>query len=147
MQLDVLLRVRYGECDAQNVVFNARYADYVDVASTEYMRYLCGGYVELTARGLETQVVSLQIDWQSPARFDDVLVARMGCDKVGNRSFSLYCDFLQHRDNTPVARAKITYVAMDAKTFEPISVPDWMRSALSAEGEITPVNLAGEIEK
>jgi len=27
------LRVRYGECDAQKVVFNARYADYVDVAT------------------------------------------------------------------------------------------------------------------
>ncbi len=24
----LLLRVRYGECDAQQVVFNARYADY-----------------------------------------------------------------------------------------------------------------------
>ena len=29
------LRVRYGECDAQKVVFNARYADYIDLATTE----------------------------------------------------------------------------------------------------------------
>lgn len=28
------LRVRYGECDAQKVVFNARYGDYVDLASS-----------------------------------------------------------------------------------------------------------------
>ena len=27
------LRVRYGECDAQKVVFNARYADYVDLGT------------------------------------------------------------------------------------------------------------------
>ena len=33
-------RVRYGECDAQGVVFNARYADFVDIAVNEYVRTL-----------------------------------------------------------------------------------------------------------
>ena len=31
--LQLLVRVRYAECDAQGVVFNARYADYADLAS------------------------------------------------------------------------------------------------------------------
>ena len=35
-------RVRYGECDAQQIVFNARWADYVDIAATEYTRALFG---------------------------------------------------------------------------------------------------------
>ena len=33
---ELLLRVRYSECDAQEVVFNARYADYADLAATEF---------------------------------------------------------------------------------------------------------------
>ena len=70
-------RVRYSECDAQGVVFNARYADFVDMASTEFWRALVGGYKALVARGLETQVVSLLINWKSPARFDDVMCARV----------------------------------------------------------------------
>ena len=32
------LRVRYGECDAQGIVFNANYLAYVDVALTELWR-------------------------------------------------------------------------------------------------------------
>ena len=32
------LRVRYQECDAQHVVFNARYGDYVDLACFEFLR-------------------------------------------------------------------------------------------------------------
>ena len=40
-----LLRVRYGECDAQQVVFNARYADYIDIAMTEYFREVVGGSI------------------------------------------------------------------------------------------------------
>ena len=30
------MQVRYGECDAQKVVFNARYGDYTDLAATEF---------------------------------------------------------------------------------------------------------------
>lgn len=41
------LRVRYGECDAQGVVFNARYGDYVDIAVNEYIRTLFGNYQNL----------------------------------------------------------------------------------------------------
>ena len=32
------LRVRYVECDAQKVVFNSRYSEYVDVGMTEFLR-------------------------------------------------------------------------------------------------------------
>ena len=32
------LRVRYQDCDAQKVVFNARYGDYFDVACIEFLR-------------------------------------------------------------------------------------------------------------
>jgi acyl-CoA thioester hydrolase len=32
------LRVRYGECDAQKVVFNSRYSGYVDIAASEFLR-------------------------------------------------------------------------------------------------------------
>lgn len=51
------LRVRYGECDAQQVVFNARYGDYIDIAATEFYRALFGSYQALVERGLDSQVV------------------------------------------------------------------------------------------
>ena len=66
-------RVRYNECDAQLVVFNARYADYVDLAMTEFMRSLGRDYNALLARGLDNQVVKMTLEWQAPARFDDVI--------------------------------------------------------------------------
>jgi acyl-CoA thioester hydrolase len=78
------LRVRYAECDAQQVVFNARYADYIDVAATEYIRALFGGYQNLIARGMDTQVVNMNISWKAPARFDDVLEIIVTPEKIGN---------------------------------------------------------------
>ena len=67
----LLLRVRYGECDAQQVVFNARYGDYVDVAATEFYRAVFGSYQALLEQGLDSQVVRMVTDWSAPARFDD----------------------------------------------------------------------------
>src|SRR3979490_1096372 len=36
------LRVRYIECDAQKVVFNSRYGEYVDVSINEFLRAIGG---------------------------------------------------------------------------------------------------------
>jgi len=93
-----LLRVRYGECDAQNVVFNPRYADYVDVVSTEYMRHVWGGYEKLVAAGMDMQVVSLKLDWSASASFDDVLVIKVKTKHIGNTSFSLSFEFKRYNE-------------------------------------------------
>ena len=34
------LRVRWGECDAQGIVFNAQYMNYIEVGQAEYFRNL-----------------------------------------------------------------------------------------------------------
>ena len=39
-----VLRIRYNECDPQNVVFNANYFTYFDITITELWREACGSY-------------------------------------------------------------------------------------------------------
>src|ERR1700761_2088408 len=50
------LRIRYGECDAQGIVFNANFLAYVDVALTEIWRATMGSYDALLATGVDTVV-------------------------------------------------------------------------------------------
>src|SRR6516225_7155313 len=86
------LRVRYGECDAQKVVFNARYGDYVDLAATEYLRAL--GFGEALIDGtLDYQLVKQTIEWKLSARFDQVLELSVYAKHLGNTSFTLVTDF------------------------------------------------------
>ncbi|WP_100657431.1 acyl-CoA thioesterase [Alteromonas flava] len=147
MRTDVLLRVRYAECDPQNVVFNARYADYVDVASTEYLRKLCGGYDQLESAGFATQVVSLTIDWHSSARFDDVLMLAIECEHVGTSSFTLTCSIMQYSAQIPVATARVVYVFMEASLSAKCAIPDHVRSELLSSKAYGPINLAGVADK
>lgn len=118
------IRVRYAECDAQQVVFNARYADYADLAATEYMRALIGDFKNLLALGYDNQVVSLNIDWKRPAAFDDVLDLVTSIDHIGNTSFRLLINMYSvTQNNELIAQAKVTYVVVDGNTFEKASVP------------------------
>ena len=118
------IRVRYAECDAQQVVFNARYGDYADLAATEYMRALIGDFKNLLALGYDNQVVSLHIDWKRSATFDDVLDLITSIEHVGNTSFRLLINMhsvTQH--NQLIAQAKVTYVVVDATSFKKVKIP------------------------
>lgn len=127
---ELLIRVRYGECDAQQVVFNARYADYVDLAITEYFRALFGGFKKLLEQGLDNQVVRLAIDWRSPARFDDVLSLTVTTTRIGNTSYTMRVDFADRDTAREIASAEVTYVLVSAGDHQKLTLPDDFRARL-----------------
>lgn len=137
-------RVRYGECDAQGVVFNARYADFVDIAVNEYIRTLFGDYQRLLDQDLDIQVVSLTVNWKAPAKFDDVLEARIRAGRIGNTSFTLHLEFFRHGDDRFIADADITYVVIQPSVMAKVSIPGPVRELLErgAPGEL--ISHAGE---
>ncbi|MCG8669292.1 MAG: acyl-CoA thioesterase [Pseudomonadales bacterium] len=138
-----LLRVRYCECDAQLVVFNARYGDYVDTASTEYFRALFGDYQVLLDQGLDCQVVKLSTEWKSPARFDDVVQISVETSHIGNTSFSYQLTFRHYGSEQLIAVSNITYVMVDAKEFTKASIPDAVKNKLAEGAPGQMVNQAG----
>ena len=81
------LRVRYIECDAQKVVFNSRYGEYVDVAINEFLRAI-GVLPEFVDGHLDFQLVKQTIEWKAPARFDQVLELSIAAIRLGTTSFT-----------------------------------------------------------
>lgn len=134
-----LLRVRYAECDAQKVVFNAKYAEYADIAATEFMRMIWGSYNDLLDSGIDNQVVKLTITWKAPARFDDVLAIQVKPLETGSSSYTLQLDFYDFETIKFLASAKIVYVMVGVKTHKKMTIPDDMRTTFiaGAPGVIT----------
>lgn len=139
----LLLRVRYGECDAQEVVFNARYADYVDIAVTEFFRAVFGSYHDMLNQGVDTQVVRMLIEWRSPAKFDDILSIGVRTTHIGNTSFTLEVEMRDYYSDRQIALAENIYVAVTAKCFEKISIPDEMKRKLQQGAPGVVYNHAG----
>jgi acyl-CoA thioester hydrolase len=124
------LRVRYGECDAQKVVFNSRYADYVDLATAEYFRAL-GYEKELQNGELDYQLVRQTMEWRAPARYDQVLELSVAAKHIGNTSFTLATEFRFAGEERVIANAETVYVHVDTHTLTKQSLPEKLREDLA----------------
>ena len=68
------LRVRYGECDPQGIVFNPNYLAYFDHTVTELWRASSlGSWESMVERGVDVVVGEANLRFRAPARFDDLL--------------------------------------------------------------------------
>lgn len=124
-----LLRVRFSECDAQKVVFNARYGEYVDLAVVEFIRALGFGE-EVISGALDYQLVKQTLEWKAPARFDQVLAISVSAKHLGNTSFTLACTFRIAGDPNTIATAETVYVMVDTHTLTKMPLPSDFRAAL-----------------
>ncbi|MEW6443530.1 MAG: thioesterase family protein [bacterium] len=136
------LRVRYGECDAQKVVFNARYAEYVDLATTELMRSIGFGDALIGGR-FDYQVVKQTIEWKAPARFDQVLEVTVRAKHLGNTSFILIAEFRIAGEEAVLAGAETVYVLVDAESLAKVPLPEEFRALLREGAPGVAVDHAG----
>lgn len=142
------LRVRYGECDAQKVVFNARYGDYVDLATNEFMRAF--GYGEQLMNGdLDFQLVKQTFEWKAPARFDQVLEVSVSAKHIGNTSFTLATEFriAGQNNDRPIVTAETVYVLVAPHTLNKTPVPPELRAAMESGALGKVIDHAGYLNK
>jgi acyl-CoA thioester hydrolase len=142
------LRVRYGECDAQKVVFNARYGEYVDLATTEFLRALGYDY-ELFSGELDFQLVKQTFEWKAPARFDQVLEIAVSAKHVGNTSFTLSAEFrIAGLDDHPViVTAETVYVLVAPRTLKKAPISPQLRAAMEKGAPGMATDHAGYLPK
>jgi acyl-CoA thioester hydrolase len=122
------LRVRYGECDAQGVVFNAHYLAYFDVSITELWRAAFGSYDAMTDRGVDIVVAEAQLRFRAPARFDQVLTLEISIVRLGHTSI-LSHHLIRHDERTLV-EGSVRHVLVDLPALTKTEIPDWVRTAL-----------------
>jgi acyl-CoA thioester hydrolase len=122
------LRVRYGECDPQGIVFNANYLSYFDIAVTELWREAIGPWQAMVERGYDVVVAEANLRFRAPARFDDVIALGARVAEMGTTSLRLELDI--RRDGELLVEGWLRQVFVDAKTWGKTEIPDWAREAL-----------------
>jgi acyl-CoA thioester hydrolase len=132
------LRVRYIECDAQKVVFNSRYSEYVDVGINEFLR-AAGVLGDFISGPLDFQLVKQTVEWKAPARFDQVLELRIAATRLGTTSFTIGTEFRVAGEERVMVTVETIYVLVDGKTLTKLPLPDAIRAALQegAAGRVT----------
>jgi len=136
-----LLRVRYGECDAQRVVYNARYGDYADIAAGEFLRVVWGDTV--FGGGYDYQLVRQVIEWRAPLRYDEVADIAVSVARIGTTSFVLAMEYRALGAADPVATAETTYVFVTDPEVVKCAIPDGLRDRLAAGAPGVVIDHAG----
>ena len=122
------LRVRYAECDPQQIVFNANYFAYFDIAMTELWRAAAGSYGAMLEQGIDMVVAEASARFLGAARFDDelaleVLITRLGTTACTTRHRVL-------RGEEGLVEGEMRHVFVDRESLQKTPIPDWLREAL-----------------
>jgi acyl-CoA thioester hydrolase len=134
------VRVRFADTDAQGIAHNTAYLVWFEVARVEYLRLYAGGYQELREHGVEALVLESHCRYLVPARFDDVLHVHARCVRVRGARFS-YEYAIVRDDGALVADGYTNHACVDAATFQPTRIPDWLVDAI-ATAESSSVSLS-----
>ena len=123
------LRVRYHECDAQGIVFNANWLTYFDVTLTEWFREAFGSYGALVEAGCDVVLAETTVTFRGSARFDDELAIDAGVERLG--STSMVARFTARRDGEALVEGRTVYVFVDPKTMAKLQIPGDVRERLA----------------
>ena len=121
-------RVRYHECDAQGIVFNANWLSYFDVALTEWFREMFGSYDALVEAGSDVVLAETTVRFRGSARFDDELAVSVAIERLGTTS--MIALFTAGRDGEALVEGRTVYVFVDAKSLAKRAIPDDVRAKL-----------------
>ena len=123
-----LSRVWFSDTDAQGVVYYGRYLPYFDHARTEYHRHL-GSF---RTDGSEFVMRALEVEYEAPARFDDLLELFVRIRRIGSSSVTYECAAYRLPDDLLMVTATQTLVLVELSTRRPTRVPDALRKMVVA---------------
>jgi acyl-CoA thioester hydrolase len=128
-------RVRYHECDAQGIVFNAHYFAYFDMTVTELFRaaFPGAGYAALTGEhGVDVVVAEATARFLGSARFDDEIELGAAITRLGTTGMTTALSV--RRAGELLVEGQLRHVFVDVATWAKAPIPDPVRRALAPYG-------------
>jgi acyl-CoA thioester hydrolase len=122
-------RVPFYDTDAMRIVHHANFVRYLELARLRFLEEHLQPYSAFVAQGLHFAVTRCEVDFLSPARFDDALVIR--CWLTWARGASLGIAYRVERDGALLAGAATEHAMVD-DAGRPMRIPTAQREALLA---------------
>lgn len=122
------VRVLFGDTDAAGIVYHANYLRYLEAARGEYLRARGLPYAGIERRGLRWPVVEVRLRYLRPARYDDLLVVRLGLTDLRGASVAFGAE-IRRDDGERLCTAELR-LACTTHDGRVARIPDDVREAL-----------------
>ncbi|SOE46562.1 acyl-CoA thioesterase [Orrella dioscoreae] len=132
--------VRWGDLDADGHVNNTVFLRYVEEARMQWAQALS---LAASAPGLTPVVANLACEYLAPLHYPATVIVSIACAHAGNSSLQLLFSLHVPADAADLApalhaRARITWVWLDAGTGRPHAMPESLRAACTAAAPSPP---------
>jgi acyl-CoA thioester hydrolase len=117
-------RVRYRECDPMGLVYHTHYLDYFEAGRTEALREWGLAYKDLEASGVIMPVVDLAVQYQRPARYDDLLEITSTVREVPTTRVRIEYEVRRSGEPALLATGHVTLCFLDTARNRPIRAPE-----------------------
>ncbi len=126
------VRVYWEDTDAGGVVYYANYLKFMERARSEWLRALGFEQDELRDQlGVVFVVRRVEVDYLSPARFNDSIDVEVTLHHMGQASFTV--DQALTRGPTRLVSARVTLACVDVTRFKPVKIPAPILLALTPQ--------------
>ncbi|PHR74015.1 MAG: thioesterase [Lutibacter sp.] len=116
------IRVRYGETDQMSYVYHGNYATYFEMGRVEWLRNIGTSYKEMESNGIMLPVLSLNVNYLKPAKYDDLLKLKTTLKKIP--SVKIEFDFeIFNQKNELLTTGFTSLVFIDIKRNRPTKCP------------------------
>jgi len=125
-------RVRFDEIDMQGVVHHSQIVTYLEIARLEYWRSLGISYRDMREDGHEFIVHRLNVEYNKPLMFDEIITVAVFVKSMARASFVLSYEIYNERGSLAVT-ADIELVCARNNIPKPVALPPDYREKLLRE--------------
>ncbi len=117
-------RVPYADTDQMGVVYYANYLTLFERARNELMRATGFTYRRCEEEGFMLPVTHAELDYKSPARYDDLLEVTAYVQSQKGVRLEIACEVRRQGEETILVKGYTQHCFVSTKTFRPVPPPD-----------------------
>ena len=117
-------RVPYADTDRMGVVYYGNYLTLFERARNELMRELGYPYSCCEAEGWLLPVIHAEVDYRSPARYDDLLLVDAWIREMKGVRVEIACEVRRSGEDAVLASGFTRHCFVSAKDFRPVHPPE-----------------------
>jgi len=124
------VRVRYADTDQMGVVYYANYLVWLEIARTEFLRFLGVDYRSIEKeKELSLPVIEAYCKYKSPARYDDIILIKTKASQMKSSFLRFDYELFNKETKELLAEAYTTHVFID-KNRKPVRMPQEIKDIL-----------------
>ena len=128
-------RVPYADTDQMGVVYYANYLALFERARNELMRATGYSYRRCEEEGWMLPVIHAEVDYRSPARYDDLLEITARVSELRGVRISIACEVRRKGEREILASGFTRHCFVSGQTFRPVPPPPGFMAEFTDAGK------------